>query len=246
LRFNNMIDPINFSVRSTGSEIMDDLDCNGSVVEQTLRELDFINKWLGGNAVTIRAVKSVWRTIPKDQPIYIADLGCGSGEMLRILAQIAAKENRKVILKGFDANPHIVKYATDHSKEFDMVSFETSNVFSEEFHAQKFDLILSTLFIHHFSDTEVEKLLSHFVKQARIAIIINDIHRHPLAYHSIKLLTRFFSRSDMVRFDAPLSVLRSFRERDFVSILDKAGILSYSLTWKWAFRWQLIIRSKAL
>ncbi|MDZ7646993.1 MAG: hypothetical protein U5K54_07310 [Cytophagales bacterium] len=60
-----MIDPINLSVRSTGSEIMDDLDCNGSVVEQTLRELDFINKWLGGNAVTIRAVKSVWRTIPE-------------------------------------------------------------------------------------------------------------------------------------------------------------------------------------
>ncbi|MBP9925547.1 MAG: methyltransferase domain-containing protein [Cyclobacteriaceae bacterium] len=236
-----MINPINLSVRSTGLEIMDDLDCHGSVVEQTLRELDFINKWLGGNEVTIRAVKSVWRKFPKDQPVHIADLGCGSGEMLRLLARLAAKENRKVFLKGFDANPYIIKYATDHSQEFNNISFEAINVFSEEFQAQKFDLILSTLFIHHFSDTEVEKLLSDLVKQTRSAIIINDIHRHPLAFYAIKFLTRIFSRSAMVRFDAPLSVLRAFTKKEFLSILDKAAITSFSLDWKWAFRWQLVI-----
>jgi 2-polyprenyl-3-methyl-5-hydroxy-6-metoxy-1,4-benzoquinol methylase len=241
-----MSDAINFSVRSTGSEIMDDLDCHGSVVEQTLRELDFINKWLGGNAVTIRAVKSVWRKIPKDQTVYIADLGCGSGEMLRILARLAAKENRKVILKGFDANPHIVKYATDHSQKFNNISFEAINVFSEEFQMQKFDLILSTLFIHHFSDIEIEKLLSDLVKQTRSAIIINDIHRHPLAFHAIKFLTKIFSRSAMVRFDAPLSVLRAFTKKEFLSILNKAAITSFLLVWKWAFRWQLVIYTNSL
>jgi hypothetical protein len=46
---------------------------------------------------------------------------------------LAAKENRKVILKGFDANPHIVKYATDHSQEFNNISFEAINVFRRSF-----------------------------------------------------------------------------------------------------------------
>ncbi|MFN5432860.1 MAG: SAM-dependent methyltransferase, partial [Cyclobacteriaceae bacterium] len=72
---------IDFTHRSTGIEIMDDLACRGEVVDQTLRELDFINHWLGGNAVTLNGLRSLWKTIPKNHRITIADLGCGSGEM---------------------------------------------------------------------------------------------------------------------------------------------------------------------
>lgn len=72
---------------------------------------------------------------------------------------------------------------------------------------------------------------------------MNDIHRHPLAYHSIKLLTDLFSQSAMVKFDAPLSVLRAFSKNELNDILQRAGITDFSLNWKWAFRWQLIIRT---
>jgi len=41
-----------FAQRSREKEIMDDLDCSGPVLEQTLRELKTINRWLGGNGVT--------------------------------------------------------------------------------------------------------------------------------------------------------------------------------------------------
>ncbi|MEQ9414600.1 MAG: SAM-dependent methyltransferase, partial [Cyclobacteriaceae bacterium] len=64
---------------------------------------------------------------------------------------------------------------------------------------------------------------------------------HWFAYHSIRLLTKWFSKSPMVQFDAPVSVLRAFHRSDIISILKDAGINNYSLKWKWAFRWQLII-----
>jgi 2-polyprenyl-3-methyl-5-hydroxy-6-metoxy-1,4-benzoquinol methylase len=236
----NYHNQVDFTSRSSAIEIMDDLDCKGEVVDQTLRELDFINHWLGGNAVTINAVKTVWKSIPKDQTITIADLGCGSGEMLRILARLAKKENRKVELKGFDANSNITNFATDHSKDFD-ISYHAVNVFSPEFQQQKFDIILATLFMHHFTEIELVSLFASLKNQTATSIIINDIHRHPLAYHSIKLLTKVFSRSAMVKFDAPLSVLRAFTKAELQTILRKAGITNYALTWKWAFRWQLII-----
>jgi hypothetical protein len=86
---------ISFTNRSADVEIMDDLLCEGEVVDQTLRELDFINHWLGGNAVTLQALALVWNGIPKDKAIAIADLGCGSGEMLRIISAIALKQKRK-------------------------------------------------------------------------------------------------------------------------------------------------------
>jgi hypothetical protein len=44
-----------------------------------------------------------------------------------------------------------------------------------------------------------------------------------------------------VKYDAPLSVLRAFKKRELISVLAQAGVEKYSLKWKWAFRWQLVI-----
>jgi 2-polyprenyl-3-methyl-5-hydroxy-6-metoxy-1,4-benzoquinol methylase len=233
-----------FQIRSTQEELMDDLACEGAVVEQTLRELDFINKWLGGNEITVHALKEAWKTIPKEQTITIADLGCGSGEMLRIISEMASKENRTVRLIGMDANPQIVAYAQTHSSAYSNIAFEAINVFSEEFRNQKFDIVLATLFMHHFSKEELITLLSSLQKQTRYSIIINDIHRHPFAYYSIKWLTQLFSKSAMVKFDAPLSVLRSFKRLEWVEIMQSISQKDYSLSWNWAFRWKLVMRTK--
>ena len=73
-----------FSARSRNVEVMDDLECSGEVLHQTLRELEFINRWLGGNRITIDALEQLCLTAPKRE-ITIADLGCGGGEMLRLI-----------------------------------------------------------------------------------------------------------------------------------------------------------------
>ncbi len=232
---------ISFSHRSTGTEIMDDLNFHDAVVFQTLRELDFINHWLGGNTVTLKALEKVWDKIPKDKKISIADLGCGSGEMLRLISQKAKTENRKVLLTGIDANPYIIDYAKEQSTHFENLSFDAVNIFSATFQQLQFDIINATLFLHHFSNEELIHLFAAMKKQAKRAIIVNDIHRHPLAYFSIRWLTTLFSKSSMVKFDAPLSVLRAFKRNELKLILEKAGIKNYELKWKWAFRWQLII-----
>jgi hypothetical protein len=75
----------------------------------------------------------------------------------------------------------------------------------------------------------------------RLAIVINDLHRHPLAYYAIKWLTRWFSKSPMVQYDAALSVLRSFSRHDWESIFKKAELSEVHLRWRWAFRWQICV-----
>ncbi|MBI3218889.1 MAG: methyltransferase domain-containing protein [Bacteroidetes bacterium] len=230
--------------RSSDIEIMDDLDCRGEVVDQTLRELDFINQWLGGNAVTLHALKKVLKNRSKDQAISIADLGCGSGEMLRLIAKKATQENRPLKLLGIDANPNIIEFAKTHSSKFHNITFEAVNIFSDEFRKRKFDIVLCTLFLHHFTEDQLVAVFKSLHRQTTIGIIVNDIHRHPLAYYSIKWLTQLFSKSAMVKFDAPLSVQRAFTKKELKDILTKAGITNYQLKWKWAFRWQLIVQSK--
>ncbi|MEJ0031183.1 MAG: methyltransferase domain-containing protein [Bacteroidota bacterium] len=161
----------------------------------------------------------------------MADLGCGGGD----LAKKIEKQNKNLKVLGIDANPHIVQFAR---KQYPEIEFETLDVFSDEFKKREYDIITATLFIHHFSDEQLIELFKSF--NARVGVVINDIHRHPLSYYSIKLLTKLFSKSAMVKFDAPLSVRRAFKKKELIAILDKAGIKNYSLRWKWAFRWQLV------
>jgi 2-polyprenyl-3-methyl-5-hydroxy-6-metoxy-1,4-benzoquinol methylase len=230
------------SQRSEAIEIMDDLACSGPVVDQALIELEFINKWLGGNAVTLNGLNNLLPSC--SSPIKVADLGCGGGDMLMLIADRLRKKKYDAQLTGIDANPNIVSYAQKNATNYPEISFKTLDVFSDAFRQKKFDLVFATLFFHHFTRGQLIDLFAHLTKSTRCGIVVNDLHRHGLAYYSIMLLTKIFSKSSMVVNDAPLSVHRGFKRAELVEILKTAGITTYSLKWKWAFRWQLIIRTE--
>jgi hypothetical protein len=73
---------------------------------------------------------------------------------------------------------------------------------------------------------------------------INDLQRHPFAYHSIKILTKIFSRSYLVKNDGPISVLRGFRKNEWMQLIEKAGITKYSIYWRWAFRYLVVVKNE--
>jgi len=231
-----------FSQRSETIEIMDDLSCSGSIVDQTLRELEFINTWLGGNSVTLNGLNKILSNCFQHE-LKIADLGCGGGDMLMLIKARLAKKNRKATFTGIDANPNIVAYAKRNTRAHAEINFNAIDVLSSEFKQERFDIVFATLFFHHFTTNQLIELFKHLNSTTRCGIVINDLHRHPLAYYSIKFLTRTFSKSPMVVNDAPLSVHRGFTRVELKEILSAAQITSYSLKWKWAFRWQLVIQT---
>jgi 2-polyprenyl-3-methyl-5-hydroxy-6-metoxy-1,4-benzoquinol methylase len=230
--------------RSTQPELMDDLDASGPVINQTLRELDTINRFLGGNRLSIQGLQKIVKG-HEDMEIVVADLGCGGGEMMKLMADWGKKNGYTLKFIGIDANEHIIEYAKSHCAEYPEISFMPLNIFSKEFNEIKFDIIHSSLFTHHFTDEELVELFSKFKQQARLGIIMNDLHRHWFAYFSIKLITYLFSKSKMVRNDACLSVARAFKKSELSKILNKAGLEQFSLNWKWAFRWKMVYISPA-
>ncbi len=223
--------------RSEEVEIMDDLAISGEVVDQTLRELDTINRLLGGNQISISAFKKM---VSGNSQFTFTDLGCGGGDIMMAMARWSRKKKLDASYIGIDANPNIINYARKNASHYPEVRFEAINILSESFRSLKPDIIHCCLFTHHFSNQELVSLLRQFRQQARLGVIINDLHRHSLAYWSIKILTRVFSRSSMVRNDAAVSVARGFKRNELKQILLEAGIQQYQLRWKWAFRWKLI------
>ena len=231
-----------FKNRSQELELMDDLHLSNEALRKNLDELEFINKWLGGNAVVTNALNEIIKKYSlSNQEITIADLGCGGGDILREVANWARKKPIGVNLTGIDANLFMVQYARQKCAAYPNIQVTQENIFDPAFKQSQFDIIICSLFCHHFTSAELIPLLSQLQQQAHTAVIINDLHRHSLAYYSIKWLTKLFSKSYLVKNDAPLSVLRAFRKSEIKHILAVAGITNYSLQWKWAFRWRLII-----
>ena len=231
-----------FEKRSEETELMDDLQLSNDDLRRNLDELETINYWLGGHKVVLQALQKLLTNLQKlNRPITIADVGCGGGDMLREIAKWGKKQGLEMKLTGVDANAFMLHYAAPKCSKFPNINFQQTDIFSPEFQQQKFDVLTCSLFCHHFSDGSLIQLLKQLYNQSGTAVIINDLERHPLAYYSIKALTQVFSKSYLVKNDAPLSVLRAFRKRELEDILQKAGISNYQLKWFWAFRWQLVL-----
>ncbi|MBF9219716.1 methyltransferase domain-containing protein [Hymenobacter ruricola] len=227
--------------RASGPELMDDLTLASDALRHNLDELETINTWLGGYAPVLDALNRLRPRFPAGRALRVADLGSGGGDTLRQIARWARKQDLRVELVGIDANEFMLEYAAGKSREYPEISYQQFDIFSPEFQAQPYDVLTCSLFCHHFTDEELVTLLRQWQQQAGVAVVINDLHRHWLAYHSIKWLTRLLGGSYLVRHDAPLSVARAFRRADWVALLARAGITKYELRWRWAFRWQLIL-----
>ncbi|RZK63171.1 MAG: methyltransferase domain-containing protein [Hymenobacter sp.] len=220
---------------------MDDLDLATEELRQNLDELETINTWLGGYRPVLAALARLRPQFAAGRPLRLADLGRGGGDTLRRIAAWARRQRVPVALTGIDANAFMLDYAAANSQSFPEISYRQFDIFSPEFAAQPYDVLTASLFCHHFPDAELVGLLRRWQQQAQVAVVINDLHRHPLAYYSIKYLTKALGGSRLVQHDAPLSVARAFSRADWRRLLAQAGITRYTLRWCWAFRWQVVV-----
>lgn len=226
------------SVRSNLPEIMDQPGVSPRETRQALRELEIVNTRLGGYSTMLNALDKISL---RDKTLTIMDVGCGGGDMLRAIAKWGRRKNKELSLVGVDINPVMVNYATEKSQAYANITYIHLNVFDDELMRLKTDISTCSLFCHHFDNEQLVDLIKRLYKLASTAVIINDLHRNWFAYYAIKVLTRLFSKTYLVKYDAPLSVARAFKRKELQQILKQARISNYSLEWKWAWRWELII-----
>ena len=226
--------------RSNDTELMDDFSMKGELLRDTLDKLGSINKWLGGNRVTLNGLRQLLEHQPKDKVYTIVDIGCGHGDILRLIGDYGRKHDFSFQLIGIDANQDAIDYAVELSAAYDELSFKKLDVFSEEFQAMEYDVVLSTLFLHHLDETEIRSLLQLMSTKAKLGVVVNDLHRHRLAYGLFKLLGTVISNHMIVQ-DGLTSILRAFKRKEIEQISNQLNLNS-QISWKWAFRYQWLIK----
>ena len=225
--------------RTEEEEIMDDFSLEGEELRDALDKIASINQFLGGNKLTLQGVNKLLHS--KDE-ITIVDVGCGNGDMLRALADFGTKNNYNFKLIGIDANAFTIDYAIKLSQEYPNISYKCEDVFSEPFSQLNYDIVLCTLTLHHFKNNQIDYLLQLFQKQARIGIVINDLHRNIIAYRAFQLICFFFRLNRMSREDGLISILRGFKKQELINFSERNQFKNYTIHWKWAFRYQWIIK----
>jgi 2-polyprenyl-3-methyl-5-hydroxy-6-metoxy-1,4-benzoquinol methylase len=228
---------MDFSIRSDHNELLDQPDIPAADIQRNLYELSVINQQLGGHSVTW---KGFTQLAAKGKEIHVCEIGCGGGDNLKAIENKASGKYGRLLFTGIDINTECIQVA----KKLDWknpAQFLVSDYIKVDFQTKP-DIIFSSLFCHHFRESDLIDMFHWMHKNSRSGFFINDLHRHPLAYHSIRFLSSMFSKSYLVKHDAPLSVLRGFKKKELEDLLHKAGIAHYTIQWNWAFRWLIIVR----
>lgn len=229
-----------FKFRSQKKELLDQSDLPKKDLFRNLKELDLINKYLGGHAVSINALKEVLLKVKFDQIPHLGDIGCGGGDSLRAFARWKIKNKIPLKLTGIDLKEDCIEYCIENSQNYPDISF-IQNDYRLALNLQlKVDIVHAALFCHHLDDEEIIDLI-RFCRENKMILVINDLERNPIAYYAIKWISQLFSGSYLVKNDAPLSVLRGFKKREWNDLIRRSGAENFSLKNKWAFRHQIII-----
>lgn len=223
--------------RSTDIELLDEGADNFEEFHGCLRELETINQLTLAYRPTLAWLKPWLRS---GEAFSLLDVGCGGGDMLRRIAGNAGASPVELI--GVDLNPWATKAAelstirSSGNEALGGIRYATADIFRFE-RERPIDLVISSLFTHHLNDEQLVDFLRWMHDRAQRGWFINDLHRHALPYHFIKLATRSFSSNRLIRNDAALSVARSFTRRDWAALLDRAGLADHAqVRWHFPFR----------
>lgn len=222
--------------RSHKAELLDGDSIPAMDLYQNLKELDTINTLLGGYKISLSALNTV---IQNDKPYTLVDIGCGGGDTLKYIFKWNKGAKKNISLIGIDIKSVCIEYAKENTATLP-IRYICDDYRCLYEHESNVDIIHASLFCHHLTEEQLVELVTFALKHKAI-LIVNDLERNPIAYYSIKLLTKVFSKSYLVKNDAPLSVARGFKKKEWEAILSKAGATNFTLKNKWAFRHQVIV-----
>jgi SAM-dependent methyltransferase len=224
-----------YKQRSSASEYMDSAAAQGPDLSRALEELQYVNRFLGGIRASLKALQKAERSAPKKK-LEILDIGTGAADIPAALVGWGRSTGRDVRVVGMDFNPFVCAWAARRVEDLPQVEVVQADVLNPPFDEGAFDYVHCAMFLHHFPQEEAARIVQTMYRLCRRGIIINDLHRHPVAFHAISWCTRLCSKSSMVQHDAPVSVLRGFRFADLEELGRLSGVGQLLIQRYWPFR----------
>lgn len=220
---------IMFETRSYELERIDTGDYTPQEYDVFLREIRFINRFLGD---VWAMEKTLLREIEKLdlRKFSVLDVGAGSGEFLRVIAKFARRQKRESKLFGLELNARSANSILEESKDFPEIEAVRADALRLPFADDAFDFTICSLFTHHFTDENVVRILKEMARVSSRKIFVIDLHRHRNAYLAYKVFCAVFRISSLVREDGLLSITRSFVPSELENLAREADLNSIAVS----------------
>jgi SAM-dependent methyltransferase len=214
-------DEIDFGHRAQLTELMDE-PCSRDELRACLRDLARLNRWFLGYRPILKWLSTVAPS-SSNRPLHILDVACGYGDTLRRIERWARMRGIAVELTGLDLNPDAIAIATEATPSTSAIRWVVSDVF--RFQPDKpVQLIVSSLFTHHLTETDVVRFVQWMESNAQFGWFINDLSRAAIPYHLLRIFSKIAGLHHFVQHDGPVSIARSFVPEDWRRICAAAGL----------------------
>ncbi len=234
---------MNFDKRSNAPELMDNPELPEADLHLALKDLAVVNKYLGGNKITINALEDMITSQPDKKHWRVIDVGCGDGEILRQIARHFKNLEHNIDFIGLDINEKSIARARKKSEDIAHLTFNTQNILTLDPATAGCDIILCTLTMHHFTDQQICTFIKTFTRLASTGIVINDLQRSKIAYRLFQLFSGIFMKSKIAKYDGRVSIARAFKKEELETYSKQLALDNYSIQWKWAFRYLWVIKT---
>jgi len=204
-------------------ELLDAGEGTDEDVARSLSDLRRINRFLGGRKVLLRALSSCLQGSSLEQ-VSLLDVGTGSADLPMAVAESCRLRGLDAFLAAVDISERNLRVSRAHLGVSAAVHLVRADSLRLPFAARSFDFVTASLFLHHFRDDDVVRLLADFGRIARRAVIVNDLVRNLVPYYFTRIAGPILAASFLTRNDGPVSVLRGFTPDEMNSLARRAGL----------------------
>jgi len=179
---------------------------------RSLADIRFVNRWLGNRGRLASLVRPYLEASPRAR---LLDVGCGSAD---IPAYLLRQASRPLVAVGVDIKMLHLEAAPREVRRV------RADVRALPFAPRSFDVVMASLFLHHFDAGEVADVLRGLFALTRGALVINDLRRARLPYAFAKATFPLLLRSRVSRNDGLLSIRRAFTPDELAAAFSEAHI----------------------
>ncbi len=206
------------------AELLDQKSGSEREVEKSLRDIARINRYLGGANVIENAL---WPLLEGRKHATILDIGTGSADIPRRLVQSAARRGIELTILAADLLERHLRVAQRDCGAFPLIFPLGADAFSLPVQDKGVDIVLASLFLHHFRGPQIELLLREFERVSRIGFVCNDTVRDAVPLAFFRLTAPIFAKSYLTRYDGAASIRRAYTALEMREIVASSGVLAH-------------------
>lgn len=227
--------------RDRRDELMDDPQLSSQRHEAALRGLTRLNAISGSVRVIWRPIYHFAKRLALNK-LRVLDIATGSGDIPIALWKKARHGKLDLEIQGIDISPNAIEAARARAQaQGAAVEFVVRDALRDELPAD-FDVITTSLFLHHLADEQIVALLGKMQQAANRMVLVNDLVRSPANLLMVRLASHLVTRSDVVHVDGPLSVRAAFKIGEIRELAEQAGLDGASVSRRWPCRFLLELR----